>query len=70
MPAKKRPKFKTRVTSFADVSTNMRVINNFLRKLRTFLDKKDWSKLKNRKKTGRGNGGGELGGSRPPNWPP
>jgi hypothetical protein len=72
MAARRRPKpFKAKVTSFDDVSTNMGHLNRHLKKIRKFLDRKDWTKIPNRKKKKNDNGnGGQEGGSRPPNWPP
>jgi hypothetical protein len=58
--------FKSRVTTFSEVSRKLEQINKHLTILHAFLKRQNWSKVPKKPK----NGGGDNTGTKPPKWPP
>lgn len=69
--ARRRKKFDPKVSTLAQVTARLKQIDKHLKALNAFLNRFNWGRhTGDQVKRKRRPPGGELGGSKPPGWPP
>jgi hypothetical protein len=66
--ARRRKKFNPKVSTLPQVTDRLKTIDTHLKALNKFLNKFSWGSPVKRKR--KPPPGGELGGGKPPGWPP